>query len=121
MNKNHNYMASTFEFWLSNKDSQYWFHLKEDGNREIIISSTEGYKTEQGCLNGIDSTRRNAPYDQNYNRITGTDSKYYFTLRAGNNEPVSRSEGYNSSYSRDKGIENCKLEAPRASVQKIIK
>lgn len=114
-------MASTFEYWFSYKDSQYWFHLKEDGNHKIIIASTEGYKTEQGCLNGISSTKNNAPYDHNYNKFSGTDGKYYFTLRAGNNEPISRSEGYDSSYNRDRGIENCKIEAPKAPVKKINK
>ena len=112
-------MAATFEYWQSPKDSQYWFHLKEDGNGKIIIASTEGYKTEQGCLNGIASSKRNAPFDHNYERFMGRDGKYYFTLRAGNNEPVSRSEGYDSAYNRDRGIENCKIEAPKAPVKKI--
>ena len=114
-------MAATYEYWFSTNDSQYWFHLKEDGNSEIILSSTEGYKTEQGCLNGIDSTKRNAPSESNYSRFTGTNDKYYFTLKAGNNEPVSKSQAYSSSYSRDRGIENCKVEAPKAGTKKIYK
>ena len=114
-------MAATFEYWLSSNDSQYWFTLKEDGNREPILASTEGYKTEQGCLNGIASTKTNAPYDHNYNKFSGADGKYYFTLRAGNYEPISKSEGYNSSYNRDRGIENCKIEAPKAAVKKVYK
>jgi uncharacterized protein YegP (UPF0339 family) len=114
-------MASTYEYWFSTNDSQYWFHLKEHGNSEIILSSTEGYKSEQGCLNGIDSTKKNAPTDSNYKRIDGSDGRYYFTLRAGNYEPVSRSQGYSSSYGRDRGIENCKIEAPTAPIRKIYK
>jgi uncharacterized protein YegP (UPF0339 family) len=114
-------MASTFEYWQSANDSQYWFHLKENGNHEIILSSTEGYTSEQGCLNGIDSTKRNASSDNNYTRITGTNDKYFFTLKAGNYEPVSRSQGYGSAYSRDRGIENCKVEAPKAGTKKINK
>jgi uncharacterized protein YegP (UPF0339 family) len=111
-------MASTFYYWQSKTDNQFWFHLKEDGNHEIILSSTEGYKTEQGCLNGIASTKKNAPDDSNYKKIPGNDGKYYFTLRAGNYEPVSRSEGYNTESGRDKGIQNCKIEAPGAPVRK---
>jgi uncharacterized protein YegP (UPF0339 family) len=114
-------MAATFEYWQSPKDSQYWFHLKEDGNSKIIIASTEGYKTEQGCLNGIESTKKNAPFDDNYNKVMGGDSKYYFSLRAGNYEPVSKSEGYDTAYNRDRGIENCKIEAPKAPAKKISK
>jgi uncharacterized protein YegP (UPF0339 family) len=114
-------MAAVFEYWYNNKDSQYWFHLRERGNSEIIIASTEGYKTEQGCLNGIASTKRHAPFDYNYNRFLGSDAKSYFTLRANNNEPIGKSEGYNSSYNRDRGIENCKVEAPPAPILKIYK
>jgi uncharacterized protein YegP (UPF0339 family) len=114
-------MAATFEYWKSSKDSQYWFHLKEDGNHEIIIASTEGYRTEEGCLKGISSTKNNAPYDYNYHRFPGTDGKYYFTLKAGNGEPVSRSQGYATAAGRDRGIENCKVEGPKAGIKKIIK
>lgn len=112
-------MAATFEFWQSSKDSQYWFHLKEDGNHEIIIASTEGYKTESACINGIGSTKKNAPHDEQYKRFQGGDGKYYFTLRAGNYEPVSKSEGYATAAGRDKGIENCKKEAPGASTKDL--
>lgn len=87
-------MAATFEYWLSSKDSQWWFHLREDGNSKIIIASTKGYKSEQGCISGINSTKSNAPWDHNYTRFPGGDSKHYFTLKAGNYEPVSKSEGY---------------------------
>ncbi|MGB8191245.1 MAG: YegP family protein [Chitinophagaceae bacterium] len=114
-------MAATFEFWKSERDNQFWFHLKEDGNRKTILASTEGYKNEDGCLKGIDSTKRNSQADGNYQKIQGTDGKYYFTLRAGNYEPVSRSEGYDSSYNRDRGIENCKKEAPSASIKRVSK
>jgi uncharacterized protein len=112
-------MASTFEYWKSSKDSQYWFHLKENGNNEIIIASTEGYQTESGCLKGIDSTKTNAPLDSNYKRFEGTDGKHYFSLRAGNYEPVSKSEGYSTASGREKGVENCKREAPYGSVRKL--
>lgn len=113
-------MASTFEYWVSKKDSQYWFHLKENGNRKIILASTEGYKSEQGCLNGIASTKANAPWNHNYSKFQGTDGGYYFTLKASNNEPVSRSEGYETALGRDRGIDNCKVEAPQADVKKLI-
>jgi uncharacterized protein YegP (UPF0339 family) len=114
-------MAATFEYWQSKYDNQYWFHLKNDGNYEIILASTEGYKSEEGCIKGIASTKVNAPHDQNYQRFRGTDGKHYFTLRAGNNEPVSRSQGYSTTFGRDQGVENCKKEAPHAPVKRTYR
>jgi uncharacterized protein len=93
--------------------------LKEGDNNEIILASTEGYDGEAACQKGIASTKANAPYDENYKKFEGRDGKYYFTLRAGNSEPISRSEGYTTASGRDKGIENCKKEAPGASVKKL--
>jgi uncharacterized protein len=108
----------TFYYGQSSKDLKYYFRLK-DGNNETILSSTEGYNTKQGCLNGIDSVKRNAPYDHNYKKFIGNDMKYYFTLHAANGEPIGKGEGYNSSYNRDRGIENCKSEAPSASLREV--
>ena len=46
-----------FEMY-QDKAGEYRFRLKAK-NGEIIATS-EGYKTRRGCLNGIDSVRRNA-------------------------------------------------------------
>ena len=112
-------MAATFLYWKSRDDNQYYFRLREDGNGKTILASTEGYVSEQGCLNGIRSTKTNAPFDSNYTRINGSDGQFYFTLRAGNYEPISRSEGYSTVSNREQGIENCKREAPLAGVKEI--
>ena len=47
-----------FEMYLD-KAGEYRFRLKAR-NGEIIATS-EGYKAKAGCLNGIDSVKRNAP------------------------------------------------------------
>ena len=109
---------SKYFYGKSARDSKFYFRLK-DNNNETILSSTEGYNSEQGCLQGIDSVKRNSPYDHNYLRFIGSDGKSYFTLKAGNEEPIGKSEGYNSNSNRDKGIENCKKEAPYASTVKV--
>lgn len=108
-----------FYFGQSAKNSQWYFRLK-DNNNEIILSSSEGYVTRQACLNGVDSVKRHSPYDQYYKTFIGGDSKYYFTLYASNGEAIGKSEGYNSSSGRDQGKENCKREAPTATVHEII-
>lgn len=108
-----------FFYGQSSKDLKWYFRLK-DNNNETILSSTEGYNTKQGCLNGIDSVKRHAPFDQYYKTFLGNDGKYYFTLHASNHEPIGKSEGYNTSSGRDQGKENCKREAPTATVHEVI-
>lgn len=109
---------ATYFFGQSSKDSKWYFRLR-DNNNETILSSTEGYNSRQSCLNGIDSVKKHSLYEHNYRTFIGNDSKYYFTLKASNGEPIGKSEGYNSSYGRDQGKENCKKEAPYASVKEV--
>jgi uncharacterized protein YegP (UPF0339 family) len=90
-----------------------------DNNNETILASTEGYNTKQGCLNGIDSVKKHSPYDQSYRKFPGADLKYYFTLQASNGEAIGKSEGYNTSSGRDRGIDNCKKEAPYAGIREL--
>jgi uncharacterized protein YegP (UPF0339 family) len=107
-----------FFYGQSTRDSKWYFRLK-DGNNETILSSTEGYNTKQGCLNGIDSVKKHSPYEQYYTSFIGSDYKYYFRLSASNGEPIGKSEGYNSTSGRDQGKENCKKEAPNASIHEL--
>lgn len=51
-------MAGKFEYY-QDKAGKYRFRLKA-GNGEIIAVG-EAYESKQGCLNGIDSIKRNAP------------------------------------------------------------
>lgn len=96
------------------RPSEFRWHLK-DNNYEIILKSSEGYTTKQNCLNSIASVKVNAPFDNRYQRKSGT-SGYYFTLHAANGETLGQSEYYVSAYNRDLGIENCKSEAPTAPI-----
>ena len=50
--------APKFEVYLD-KAGEYRFRLKA-GNGQIVAAS-EGYKSLDGCLNGIESVKRNAP------------------------------------------------------------
>ena len=109
---------ATFYYGQSPRDSQWYFRLR-DNNNEIILASTEGYSSKQGCLKGIESVRNHSSQDRYYQKFTGSDLKYYFSLHASNGERIGRSEGYNSSSGRDKGIENCKREAPYASEKEL--
>jgi uncharacterized protein YegP (UPF0339 family) len=95
-------------------NGEFMFNLKA-GNGEIILTS-EGYESKQGCENGIDSVKTNAPDDDNYDRKKSSNSKYYFTLKAGNGEIIGKSEMYETTQGRDNGIESVKTNAPNAEV-----
>lgn len=109
---------ATYYYGKSLKDGKYYFRLKDDNN-ETILHSNQGYETRQGCIDGIASVRSNSPYDHNYSRFVGTDGKSYFHLNASNGRIIGQSEGYSSNYARDKGVENCKKEAPYASEKEV--
>jgi len=52
-------MSEKFEMWESEKDGQWYFHLKAP-NGEIVASS-QGYTTKDNCKNGIESVKKYAP------------------------------------------------------------
>lgn len=96
-------------------NGEFQFNLKA-GNGEPILTS-EGYNTKQGCSNGIESVRKNAPDDNRYDRKTASNGQYYFNLTASNGQVIGTSERYTSSSSRDNGIESVKKNAPDATVE----
>jgi uncharacterized protein YegP (UPF0339 family) len=84
-------------------------------NGEQILSS-ESYKTREGCLNGIESVRKHAPYDSTYVKSDNI-LNYRFNMRANNNEIIARSsEGYTTAYNRDQAIALVKRDAPTAPI-----
>lgn len=85
-------------------------------NGERILSS-ELYNSKQSAEVGIQSCRVNSPHDARYVRLTSTDNKPYFTLRAMNGETIGVSETYSSVAARDNGIASCKQNGPSAPTQ----
>ena len=100
---------------FTGKDDQFYFRLRA-ANGEVILSG-EGYKAKAGCLNGIESVKKNAPDDARYRRETAADGSFYFVLAAANGEPIGRSETYTTARARDGGIEAVKRTAPDAPVE----
>ncbi|KKA43415.1 YegP family protein [Salinivibrio sp. KP-1] len=109
-------MPGVFEIF-KDKTQEYRFRLKA-GNGETILAS-EGYKAKQGCQNGIESVRENAPTDDRYERKISSNSKYMFNLKASNHEVIGTSQMYSSVHARDTGIESVKKNAPRAEVEDL--
>lgn len=90
------------------------FNLKA-GNGQVILTS-EGYKDRRGCINGIESVKKNAPDDARFERKTASNGKFFFNLKAGNNLVIGSSQMYVDEAGRDNGIDSVKINAPSATV-----
>ena len=96
----------------SNGDFQ--FNLKA-GNGQVILAS-QGYNDKAWCKNGIESVKKNSPDDGRYERKTSSNDRPFFNLLAANGQVIGSSEMYESTASREKGIESVKANAPDATV-----
>lgn len=94
-------------------NGEFQFNLKAD-NGQIILAS-EGYTAKAGAVNGIESVKKHAPDDANYDRKTSSNGKYYFNLKASNGQVIGTSEMYEATAGRDNGIESVKKNAPGAT------
>ena len=95
-------------------NGSFHFNLKA-ANGEIILAS-EAYNSKAACENGMESVRKNASDDSNYDRKESAIGKPYFNLKAANHQVIGTSEMYSSTASRDKGIESVKNNAAEAAV-----
>ena len=97
------------------KDKKFFFRLTATNGQNILGS--EAYTSKSGCKNGIESVKKHAPDDANYNRLEAKNGEFYFTLEAANNQVIGTSEMYQSKQARDNGIESVKTNAPEAGVE----
>ncbi len=94
------------------------YELKNAANGEIILTS-ETYKSKEGALNGIESVKKNAADDGQYERRKSTSSQPYFVLKARNHEVIGRSEMYTSDGAMEKGIDSVKKNGPVATTNDV--
>lgn len=106
-------MAGKFEI-SKRKNGEFQFNLKA-GNGQVILTS-EGYSSLAACRNGIDSVRKHAQGDANFERKTAKDGSTYFSLKASNGQSIGKSEMYKSVSARDNGIASVAKNAPDAAV-----
>lgn len=105
-----------FQMFSSEVNSQYYYRLRS-ANGEIILNG-EGYTSRQSCITGINSVKKNAPYDSRYDRKDAYNN-YTFNLKAENGEIIGRSENYTTSYGRENGITAVKRDAPEAPIENL--
>jgi hypothetical protein len=81
-----------FQVWQSDKNQEWYFHLKAANNK--IILQSEGYKAFDGAKNGMISLLRNASTLQ-ADILQSKDGKsWYFVWKAENYKVIGASEMY---------------------------
>lgn len=98
----------------SASNGEVYFRLQA-GNGETILKS-EMYSSKASALNGIESVRKNAPNDAQYERKTTAGGQFMFNLKAANHQIIGTSETYKTEASREGGIASVKTNAPDAKV-----
>jgi len=106
-------MAGKFEI-KEGTSGKFRFNLKASNGQTIL--SSESYETKQGAEKGVESARKNAPDDNRYERKTAKNDEAFFVLKAGNGEPLGRSETYSSTSAMENGIESVKRNAVDAAI-----
>ncbi|MDX9980895.1 MAG: YegP family protein [Lentisphaeria bacterium] len=95
-------------------NGQFMFNLKA-ANGEIILTS-EMYKAKASALNGVESVKKHADADGNFERKTAANEKKFFVLKASNGQTIGKSEMYSSPSGLEKGIASVKTNAPAAAI-----
>lgn len=106
-------MAGKFELY-KDKSNQYRFRLKA-GNGENIGAS-EAYTTKAAAQKGIESVKKNATEDGQYEYKEGKNGKIYFNLKAKNHQVILSSQGYASESGAKAGAKSVAKAAPDAKV-----
>ncbi|MFL1405161.1 YegP family protein [Marinobacter sp. M1N3S26] len=105
-----------FELY-TDKAGEYRFRLKA-GNGETIGAS-QGYKSKSGAANGIESVKKNAAIEERFTVFEGNGGKWYFNLKAGNQEVILASQGYSSKQGAESGAKSVQNHAPDAAVEEV--
>lgn len=106
-------MAGKFEL-KQGESGKFSFNLKA-GNGQVILTS-QSYDDKSGAMNGIESVKKNAADDANYERKTSSAGDPFFSLKAGNGQIIGKSEMYKTEAAMENGIESVKTNGPTADV-----
>jgi uncharacterized protein len=109
-------MAGWFEL-AKNDTGRYSFVLKA-ANAQVVLRS-EQYESRAAAMNGIASVQKNSPSDERFELKTASDGRWYFNLRAGNNQVIGTSQMYASEANRQTGIDSVKVNGPSTDVREF--
>ena len=106
-------MAGKFELKKS-KDGKFMFNLKA-GNGQIILTS-QLYRTKVSAQDSIESVKKHAAENANFERKISAKGEPFFVLKATNGQTIGKSEMYASASSMEKGIASVQANAANAAV-----
>lgn len=104
-------------FELKKSGEKFHFVLKAK-NGEVILSS-QMYASKATAHKGMESIKINALTDDLYDRLTSTNGKFYFNLKATNGQIIGTSQMYASESGVTTGIDSVKNNAPDAAIKEI--
>ena len=96
------------------KDGDFQFNLLAT-NGQVILTS-QGYASKASCLNGIESVKKNAQNEAQFDKKVAKNGKPYFNLMATNGQVLGASQMYASERTMLAGIASVMRNAPDAAV-----
>ena len=96
------------------KDGDFQFNLLAT-NGQVILTS-QGYASKASCLNGIESVKKNAQNEAQFDKKVAKNGKPYFNLMATNGQVIGASQMYASERTMLAGIASVMRNAPEAPV-----
>ena len=96
------------------KDGDFQFNLLATTGQVILTS--QGYASKASCLNGIESVKKNAQNEAQFDKKVAKNGKPYFNLMATNGQVIGASQMYASERTMLAGIASVMRNAPDAPV-----
>lgn len=103
-----------FEVYQSGEKNEYRFRLVASNGQTIL--SSEGYSAKAGCMNGIESVRKNAENPQAFEKSVTANGQFRFNLKAPNGQIIGTSQNYKTEDGRDNGIQSVMNNAGEAII-----
>lgn len=101
------------------KDKRGEFRFRLNAKNGQAILASEGYSSKAGCLNGIESVKKNSADEARFDKQTAKNGQFYFNLKARNGEVIGKSEMYKSTSGRDNGINSVMTNAAQAPTDEL--
>jgi len=107
-------MEACFELSKAS-DGQFRFALKGDHGQALLVS--ELYRVKDSAQGGIASVQKNCGSDAHYEKKVAANGKFFFNLKAANNQVIGTSQMYASEQDRDAAIAAVKASGMTATVR----
>ncbi len=95
------------------KRKQFYFRVYNSQENQVLRS--EAYNSKAARDNGIASFKKNAPISERYERLTSSDGKYYFNIKAANHQIVATSLMFDTEADQEAAIKEIIAYASSAS------